>query len=128
MSINSANAKTIDLELDWFQQLIMLRGKITFEQSLPEEEILNLKLPSIINQKSPYADLIRTYSMSMEERLLLILSLIPHVKPSLLDLLHMKNTLYDIPFTEFGGIRYNNNKGYLPTGETAVFLLVGANL
>lgn len=128
MNINSANAKTIEQELDWFQQLIMLRGKITFEQSLPEEEIRNLKLPAIKNQKSPYVNLIKKHSMSMEERLVLILALIPHVKPSLLDLLHMKNTLYDIPFTEFGGIRYNNNKGYLPTGETAIFLLAGADL
>ncbi len=128
MSINSANAKIIEQELDWFQRLIMLRGKITFEQSLPEEEILNLQLPSIENLESPYSNLIKKHSMSMEERLVLILALIPHVKPSLLDLLHMKNVLYDIPFTEFGGIRYNNNKGYLPTGETAIFLLAGANL
>jgi AAA+ superfamily predicted ATPase len=128
MNINSANAKTIEQELDWFQRLIMLRGKITFEQSLPEEEIRNLKLPSVENQKSPYANLIKKFTMGMEERLVLILALIPHVKPSLLDLLHMKNTLYDIPFTEFGGVRYNNNKGYLPTGETAIFLLAGANL
>jgi hypothetical protein len=128
MTINSANSKTIEQELDWFQKLIILRGKITFEQSLPEEEVSNIILPSIENQNSPYANLIKKYSMNMEERLVLILALIPHVKPSLLDLLHMKNVLYDIPFTEFGGIRSNNNKGYLPTGETAIFLLVGANL
>jgi hypothetical protein len=128
MSINSANAKTIEQELDWFQRLIMLRGKITFEQSIPEEEILNLHLPSIRNQSSPYANLIKKHSMIMEERLVLILALIPHVKPSLLDLLHMKNSLYDMPFTEFGGIRNDKHKGYLPTGETAIFLLAGTNL
>jgi DNA polymerase III delta prime subunit len=128
MNINSANAKTIEQELGWFQKLITLRGKITFEQSLPEQEILNLPLPFFENQESPYARLVKKYSMGMEERLVLILALIPHVKPSLLDLLHMKNVLYDIPFTEFGGKRFNNNKGYLPTGETAIFLLVGANL
>lgn len=128
MSITSANAKTIEQELAWFQQLIMLRGKITFEQSLTEDEIVKLTLPNAENQNSPYAQLIRKHSMSLEERLVLILALIPHVKPSLLDLLHMKNNLYDIPFTEFGGVKYNNNKGYLPTGETAIFLLVGADL
>jgi len=128
MTINSANSKTIEQELDWFQKLIIVRGKITFEQSLPEEEVLNIELPSVENQKSSYANLIKKHSMSMEERLVLILALIPHVKPSLLDLLHMKNVLYDIPFTEFGGIRSINNKGYLPTGETAIFLIAGANL
>ncbi len=128
MTINSANAKTIEQELDWFQKLIMLRGKITFEQSLPEEEIRRLKLPEVDNQESPYADLIKKHKMGLEERLVLILALIPHVKPALLDLLNMKNELYDIPFTEFGGIRYDKHKGYLPTGETAIFLLAGTNL
>lgn len=128
MSINSENAKTIEMELEWFQQLILLRGKISFEQSVPEEEIWNLPLPIVENQDSPYAKLIKEHSMNMAERLILILALIPHIKPSMLDLLHMKNTLYDIPFTEFGGIRYDKHKGYLPTGETAIFLLVGANL
>ncbi len=128
MNINSANAKTIEQELDWFQKLIMLRGKITFEQSLPESEILNLPAPSVEDQQSTYAGLVKKHEMSSEERLVLILALIPHVKPSLLDLLNMKNELYDIPFTEFGGIRYDKHKGYLPTGETAIFLLAGANL
>ncbi len=128
MSFHSANAKTIEQELEWFQKLILLRGKITFEQSLPEDEIEKIQLPSVENQDSPYARLIQKHSMILEERLVLILALIPHVKPSLLDLLHTKNALYDIPFTEFGGIRYNNIKGYLPTGETAIFLLAGANL
>jgi len=36
--------------------------------------------------------------------------------------------LYDIPFTEFGGVRNENFKGYLPTGETALFLLAGHDL
>ncbi len=96
MKINSANAKTIEEELDWFQKLILCRGKITFEQSLPEEEILNLQLPPIENQNSHYAGLIKKHSMAMEERLVLILALIPHVKPALLDLLHMKNEIKEI--------------------------------
>ncbi|WP_430933093.1 ATP-binding protein [Saccharicrinis sp. 156] len=124
----SSNAITIEQELDWFQKLILLRGKITFEQSLSEKEISNLEIPSIKNHNSPYALLINKYAMGFEERLVLILALIPHVKPSLLDLLHMKNELYDIPFTEFGGIRYDKHKGYLPTGETAIFILAGNNL
>jgi AAA+ superfamily predicted ATPase len=128
MRFHSANAKTIEQELEWFQKLILMRGKITFEQSLPEDEIYKIQLPSVEKEDSPYAGLIKKHSMGLEERLILILALIPHVKPSLLDLLHTKNSLYDIPFTEFGGIRYNNIKGYLPTGETAIFLLAGANL
>lgn len=122
------NAQTINLELDWFQRLIQLRLKITFEQSETEQAIQKLQPPSIENDSSPYAQLIREYGMGMEERIVLIMALVPHVKPSLLDFLLMKNELYDIPFTELGGVRYDKHKGFLPTGETAAFLLAGDDL
>lgn len=123
-----SNAHAITQELKWFQQLLMLRGKITFEQSASESEMARLVPPSLANQNSPYAQLIDKHQMDAQERLVLILALIPHIKPALLDMLHLKNELYDIPFTEFGGVRYDKHKGYLPTGETAVFLLAGADL
>lgn len=126
--MNLTNTNTIVQELDWFQQLFLRRGKITFEQSEPDTTMDALLPPSIEKEDSPYARLIKKHNMGMEERLVLILALIPHVKPALLDLLHMKNKLYDLPFTEFGGVRYDKHKGYLPTGETAVFLLAGADL
>tara|TARA_R110000744_G_scaffold14192_3_gene40534 strand:- start:1819 stop:3777 length:1959 start_codon:yes stop_codon:yes gene_type:complete len=125
---DSSNAPTITRELDWFQQLLLLRGKITFEQSEPEAAMDVLLPPSLENENSHYSQLIKKHQMGMEERLVLILALIPHIKPSLLDILNMKNELYDMPFTEFGGIRDNKHKGYLPTGETAAFLLAGSDL
>lgn len=127
-NLNSTNAQTIAQELAWFQELILLRGRITFEQSVHENEMDELLPASIENHDSPYAQLIKKHHMGMVERLVLVLALIPHIKPSLLDMLHMKNELYDIPFTEFGGIRYDKHKGYLPTGETAAFLLGGSDL
>ena len=125
---DSRNAPTITQELNWFQQLILLRGKITFEQSEPEAAMNGLLPPSLENENSPYSRLVKKHQMGMEERLVLILALIPHIKPSLLDILHMKNELYDIPFTEFGGIKIDGHKGFQPTGETAVFLLAGTDL
>ena len=125
---STTNALTIGQELDWFQQLILLRGKITFEQSVSEDKLTELRPPEIHEEDAPYARLISKHKLGFEERLVLILALIPHVKPAALDLLHMKNELYDIPFTEFGGIRHDKHKGYLPTGETAVFLLAGADI
>lgn len=128
MNTDSSNAKTIDQELYWYEQLILLRSKITFEQSAGEDEFSKLPLPSIENDGSPYAMLIKEHQMCMEERLVLILALIPHLKPSLLDILHMNNELYDIPFTELGGVRNEKHKGFLPTGETAAFILTGTDI
>lgn len=123
-----SNSDCLELELVWFQELLVLRGKITFEQSAGESEIDRLKLPDLDTSESPYATLVRRHSMGIEERLVLLLSLLPHIKPHLLDILHIKNQTYDTPFTEFGGIKGEKHRGFLPTGETAVFLLAGSNL
>ncbi len=62
------------------------------------------------------------------ERLLLALGLAPHVAPHLLDVFFLKNERTDRGFTEFGGVKGVHHAGFLPTGETALFLLCGDNL
>lgn len=123
-----SNADCLELELNWFQELLMLRGKITFEQTRQESEIQQLILPDFSGSDSNYARLVTQHGMGIEERLVLVLSLLPHIKPHLLDILHIKNQTYDTPFTEFGGIKGEKHRGFLPTGETAIFLLAGSNL
>ncbi|WP_373524356.1 ATP-binding protein [Aquiflexum sp.] len=125
---NQNNSLSLEKELDWFQEILMLRGKITFEESSQEEELSRIVLPDLLNDSSDYASLVKKYNMVLEERLVLILSLIPHIRPSILDILHLKNENFDIPFTEFGGWKAERHKGFLPTGETAIFLLAGTDL
>ena len=126
--MNRENANDLEEELKWFQDVLMLRGKITFEESIGEDELQKVKVPDFSESDSQYAHLIRKFMMGFEERVVLILSLIPHIRPSLLDLLHIKNQNYDHPFTEFGGVKGDKHKGFLPTGETAIFLLAGTDL
>jgi hypothetical protein len=123
-----ANSDCLEMELVWFQELLILRGKITFEQSEDESQVDQLILPDLENSNSAYAHLVKTHTMGIDERLVLLLSLLPHIKPHLLDILHIKNQTYDTPFTEFGGIKGEKHRGFLPTGETAIFLLAGSNL
>ncbi|GAB3218605.1 ATP-binding protein [Algoriphagus aestuariicola] len=123
-----SNSECLESELAWFQELLILRGKITFEQSAEESQIEQFRLPDFADSDSPYARLVKRNALGIEERLVLVLSLLPHIKPHLLDVLHIKNQTYDTPFTEFGGIKGEKHRGFLPTGETAVFLLAGSNL
>jgi hypothetical protein len=46
----------------------------------------------------------------------------------MLDLFSVKNATYDKGFTEFGGLKGSSHGGFLPTGETAIFLLAGNDL
>ncbi len=59
------------------------------------------------------------------EQTVLLLALMPHISPRSLDLLLLQNKDLDHPYTEFGGWRGATHGGFLPTGETAVFLVAG---
>ncbi|KAA6346927.1 ATP-dependent zinc metalloprotease FtsH 2 [termite gut metagenome] len=61
--------------------------------------------------------------VTFEERILLIVALLPHISPQTLDLFFMRNTITDRPHTEFGGWTGTSHSGFLPTGETAAFVL-----
>lgn len=61
--------------------------------------------------------------LSWEEQVILLLALIPHVSPQSLDLFFILNKNLDRPYTEFGGWKGTSHNGFLPTGETAAFLL-----
>ena len=59
-----------------------------------------------------------------EEICILLLALAPNVGPHFFDaLLPAKGS-----YPQIGGIRGKNHRGFLPTGETALFLLAGDNL
>ncbi len=122
------NAKDILLELTWLEKIIDFR---LVEKGLLEKtdiDHINLNPPLFEESTSFYAEFIDHYKLSQSERLALILALAPHVKPELLDKFFISNNQYNRGFTEFGGIRGQNHGGFLPTGETLVFLLSHKNL
>jgi hypothetical protein len=84
--------------------------------------------PELADDASDYAQLVRELALGPSERLVLMLALLPHLRPSALDLFFVKNRDFDRGFTEFGGSRAQHHGGFLPNGETAVFLLAGADL
>lgn len=61
--------------------------------------------------------------LQWEERVVLLLALMPHVNPQTMDLFFILNKNLDRPYTEFGGWKGASHSGFLPTGETAAFLL-----
>ncbi|GAA0873877.1 hypothetical protein GCM10009118_02850 [Wandonia haliotis] len=61
--------------------------------------------------------------LTWEERIVLLLAIIPHIYPQALDLFFIQNKELDRPYTEFGGWKGTSHGGFLPTGETAAFIL-----
>ena len=121
------NASMLYEELEWFNNILDTRIKLYFGNEAIYNDISEIPPPAL-NEDSFYGKLIMQYQMNVNERILLLLSLIPHIKPELLDVFFTKNSSNSREFTEFGGRAGQSYGGFLPTGETALFILAGGNL
>lgn len=124
----TANITTVHNEIQWFAEVAVARGAISFGQDTAQQPVHTIAPPDITGDTSLYANTIRQYRMGFEERFILALALIPHLRPEMLDMLFLKNPATDRVYTELGGQKAAVHSGYLPTGETAVFLLAGNDL
>ena len=84
--------------------------------------------PDLAQDHSVYAEFVNYYRLSSEERLILMLAIIPHIQPHLLDVFFSDNKALGRGYTEFGGVKGNRHSGFIPTIETALFLLAGNDL
>lgn len=131
-------------DLEWLKSIIELRLKATIAfYNGKEQGTIDLPLAPILEHKlSAYGVYIEQHGFSEQERLLFILSIIPHLDSFYLTkkLSHPQKVVndlsqniayvrYDTPkFLEFGLVRDRELGYYLPTGETFLYLLAGTNL
>lgn len=123
-----ANAATVAAELDWFERVLEARIALHFGQAAAVDDIHALTPPDLTDDPSEYAAIVREQGMGFDERVVLMLALAPHVRPQVLDLLFVRNRNLDRGFTEFGGWKGKTHGGFLPTCETAAFLVAGEDL
>lgn len=123
----AVNARDLDTELDWFEEVLEARLCSYFERRNPVA-LPNLPPPDLSSSASNYARLVTQLNLRGCERLILILALIPHIRPQVLDILWKGNAETQRGFTEFGGLRGTSHGGFLPTVETALFVLAGDDL
>ena len=121
------NILTIEKELKWFEMYLKARTAKFLNNELEDPFQLHIA-PDLSEEESVYAKLVNHYQLKIEERLVLLLCLIPHIKPELLDTFLIKDAVIGRFYTIFGGVVGQNHNGFLPTGETAIFLLAGNNL
>lgn len=123
-----AMAQSLAKEIAWFEQVLDLRFKLYFMNETPFTCISQLPAPALNDDPSEYAQCVRQYGLSDHDRLIVILSLLPSIKPQTLDSFFIQNKSLDRVYTEFGGLKGNQHSGFLPTLETALFLLAGDDI
>lgn len=65
------------------------------------------------------------YNMTVDEWLVFMLAMMPHVCPGGLDLFLLPDEVTGRPNTEYGGWQGTSHKGFLPTGQTALYIISG---
>jgi hypothetical protein len=129
VGVSEPHLDDLERELQWFARVLDLRFNAYFAREPPAgapRDLAELPPPEPGDSLSAYACLLRERPLELVERLALILALVPHLRPQLLDVFSVKNATFDRRFTEFGGVRVDDD--FEPTGETLAFILGGGSL
>lgn len=117
-------------EIEWCKAVIDLRFSQYFSADDSEEKKMQVEMlaPPELDKTSPYGKIVSNFQLGFDERLVVALALLPHVCPQALDSFLLNNRTLGRPYTEFGGWHGKSHSGFLPTCETALFLLAGNDL
>ena len=122
------NAAALVDEIEWLIKVIETRLKLYLQQPCEHKDIADIDPPDISSDDSVYAEFVRFYKLNARERIVLMMALLPHIAPQVLGNT-FKNAEKDISLlAELCGIKGTHFPGFLPSGETALFILAGNNL
>lgn len=108
----------------WFNQLLATSLSLYFGHESEYQTLEEVPPPS----GSWMEKVTLLPDISFNERVIIMLALMPHLNPQTLDILFVQNKNLDRPYTEFGGWKGISHGGFLPTGETVVFILAGEDV
>ncbi|MBN1340814.1 MAG: ATP-binding protein, partial [Bacteroidales bacterium] len=120
-------SNSIRIYLDFLREVVKERLKEYFKAG-PAFDPGSVPLPENGSDESPLPSFIWNHQLNQSEIIMLITALAPHVDPVFFDDLIQKNIPDQGDFPHFGGIRGRNHRGFLPTVETALFLIAGTDL
>ncbi|MEQ9289293.1 MAG: ATP-binding protein [Cyclobacteriaceae bacterium] len=120
-----SSLKTLNRELKWLNQMIEYRFSDYFQQST---DVPYPDAPDLSHDTSFYASTLRELALDDVARLLILIALAPHLRPAVFDIFFTKNSQIDRSYAEFGGLKGEKHSGFVPTGETATFIIAGNDL
>ena len=131
MSGENLNLSALYKELDWLSSVINHVIGCYLKQDGFDTQLNTIKPPNPHEDedftKSVYGTLVKDWGLDESERLALALSLAPHLRPEILDVFLGVNVVTQRNFSEFGGAVDKGFNGFLPTGQTLVFIISANN-
>lgn len=114
----------ITAHIDWFNRMLTVAIQLYFRQGCEYTSIEEVGPPA----DGWLEDMTGRQEITFNERTAIMLALMPHICPQALDIFFVQNKDFDRPYTEFGGWKGLSHGGFLPTGETASFIIAGEDM
>lgn len=108
----------------WFNQVLTVAIQLYFQQDTEYTRLEEVRPPvnGWLEKVTGVSD------MTFGEQVIIMLALMPHVCPQVLDIFFVQNKNFDRQYTEFGGWKGLSHGGFLPTGETVALILAGEDV
>lgn len=119
------NGEFINNELNWLTRLIIGRIQHYFNQESSEEPFSLEDAPPVHTDECSFEKFISQNHLTLEDRVFLALSIVPVLKPQIMDCFHIKNVSTDRRFVEFGCLDDEQTSLIRPSLETVLFVLCG---
>ncbi len=107
-------------EFNYLEEYVQYRLDCYFN---PKNTIAEPQIPPFEKWSVHIPESIKNANLDKNEKTLLLLALCPQVQSQLLDNIIQNKLVSTGDFPQLGGVRGKNFRGFLPTGETALFLL-----
>lgn len=118
------NSVFIKNELDWLAAIMAARLKLYFGQDAGVKNVNEIVPQDLTPECGNYCSFLLENQLDFEDRVFLIMSFVPYLKPQLLDCFNVKNSDTGQRFIEFG-CEEKQSGGLQPTLETVLFVLAG---
>lgn len=124
--MSATYTKSLHQGLTYLAKIIDWRIKTYFKEESAEEIPVPRPSQDWLATESPFSIFVQEHDLPLTEQLTLLLALAPHLQPDFCDRLITAQLPKAGDYPQIGGWRGKAYRGFLPTGETALFLLAGS--
>lgn len=122
------NGEFINGELNWLTSLIVSSIQQYFNTNSSDAPSSTKEAPNVQKEGGSYERFLAYNDLGPEDRVYLALSIVPVLKPQIMDCFHIKNVNTDRRFVEFGCLEDDSTGAISPTLDTVLFVLCGNDL
>jgi hypothetical protein len=123
-----SQSKTLQKALDYLAQVIQWRITTYFGDNSLSNALSDAPMPEPLDwlvERSALSDFIQDHQLDRAAQITLLISLAPHLQADFFDRLITAQLPQAGDYPQIGGWRGKAHRGFLPTGETVLFLLAG---